>query len=1155
MRVTAANAFVGAIVVALGISAAFAQDITTYDINQIQHALVARGYNIGLVDGLWGRRSINALAAFQKAHGLRATGELNDVTIKRLLESPEPQATAPTLSQTTLPAISTLSPNSQPLPIPVLPQVTIVEQPLPAPLSEPMPRSLGSTMQSIAISPPKAIAAPTLTESFEAIRAGWLAAGVVTIAAIFLLLRRRHTAQAVQNARTSSTGHVNANTNTWHSFNSPPTSKGSRATLDVNPPPRPAATSMPPEIKASIASHNTQVAEAIRTRLVEDLGVSAVATAISWESQNKNSPRPAKDSAQLIALKESVAAHNASVEQAIRDALKKSKDRPLIKHPTRHLDSSSHMLSKLRSSIAAHNAKVEIAIKARLAENLGLSAVARAERLEGLNEDSSLPTKDSSKLITLKESVEEHNAGVEQSIRDANKKNGDRSFIGRPAGYLGQDISQQLDCWISANQPVTIGNCVIPGGLIYFGNHLPQCGNTYRAENCLIDPRLAIANRGDPGGHTMGYCPSYSEITAEARRSYLDWLAGPRSDPSTYIGYVFLYFYGLERRLMLEKGAPDANLVTAEVRRLMRVYGSHNSFCRCAQDLLSAYELQEAREPEAMVPSVDAGGYEVPLSIKAALGARVRDGQPIEADLLLAYVMSHPEVSVRTPAKRALGELRQLFQQGLSKRHPIGFVLSASRAKKLTASYRACSGTFEVEILPYGGELPDISSYSRPLNVGREILESCTTQLEDYSRALGRTSDPTPTLAVLARLPSSLRRQRADLVAAASMKTLDTLCDNATPSDPEQLRSLVGMADSTELNRAKLRELAGILAVFGYGITADPAFAVRTIKANDPVIVFRLDCPVETAADLAPTPHYAHVQATLMLALFVAMADGALEDRERQSLMARVDAATELPEDERRRLVAELVAQASTLGRVTDWMKRLKDLEATDSERVADILVAAAAADGRIDPSEVTLLEKVFSRLGLDASALYARLHGSIAAPTEGPDDDLKIVLTAGKAPKTAPIPPPPAAGEGGRAVRVDLSRLEAIRRETLSASNVLADIFAEEEGPPEPEAITRVVPEPAEDTTFEGLEGRYRCLLTDLAERNEWTSADFEHLTRRAGLMPAAARQILNDWSLDRFDELVLEGEDVIIINRYLLPPSSLAPSSNSFVDPRVST
>ncbi|MBN8998232.1 MAG: peptidoglycan-binding protein, partial [Rhizobiales bacterium] len=54
-------------------------------VQDIQQALAQRGYSIGSIDGLWGRRSINALAAFQKAEGLPATGELDPATVSRLL--------------------------------------------------------------------------------------------------------------------------------------------------------------------------------------------------------------------------------------------------------------------------------------------------------------------------------------------------------------------------------------------------------------------------------------------------------------------------------------------------------------------------------------------------------------------------------------------------------------------------------------------------------------------------------------------------------------------------------------------------------------------------------------------------------------------------------------------------------------------------------------------------------------------------------------------------------------------------------------------------------------------------------------------------------------------------------------------------------------
>lgn len=512
MRATAGTGiFVGMVIAAVIGSAAFAQDIA-YDINQIQRALVARGYNIGSVDGLWGRRSINALAAFQKSHGLRAKGELNDVTVKRLLESPQPQAAMPALPPTTSPTIGTPSPTSPLLPIPALPQAVMVEQTLPAPLSESVSHPLGSVVPSAVISPPKVISMSISSQSLEAIRAGALAAGAVAIAiaVVFLFVRRRRTAQIVQNAGASSTGHVSIASSTQ--LSPPPISKSSSAHPEVNQPIKPVAS-------------NVQI-----------------------------SP-------------------------------------------------------DLTASIAAHNAEVEKAITARLAEDAILSAMAATVNLENSNRDLSLFTKDGTQFIALKERLAAHNANVKQAIHDAHQKNKNQPFIARSTERPSQDDSPQFNGWIPANQPITVGNHVIPGGLIYVGDRLPQTAHVHRAENCLINPRLAIASRGDPGGHTMGYWPSYSEITAEARRSYLDWLAGPRSDPSTYIGYVFLYFYGLERRLMLEKGAPDAGLIIAEVRRLMRIYGSHSSFRRYAQEILSAYELQEAREPETVVPSPDTGSY------------------------------------------------------------------------------------------------------------------------------------------------------------------------------------------------------------------------------------------------------------------------------------------------------------------------------------------------------------------------------------------------------------------------------------------------------------------------------------------------------------------------------------------------------------------
>ncbi|OWK20010.1 hypothetical protein AJ88_35375 [Mesorhizobium amorphae CCBAU 01583] len=271
-----------------------------------------------------------------------------------------------------------------------------------------------------------------------------------------------------------------------------------------------------------------------------------------------------------------------------------------------------------------------------------------------------------------------------------------------------------------------------------------------------------MAAHGDPLGQTMGYWPSYSRISPAARKSYLDWLAGSRSDPDAYIGYVFLYFYGLERRLMLEESPPDADGVVAEVRRLLQVYGGNDSFKRFAGELLSAYQLKTAQLPEKLDLEVAENSYDIPIMLKVALGMRVRSGDVIEPDLLLAYVIADPETRVRTPARRAQTVLRELFAEAVEKKYPNGVRVAAAGVRKLKVNYRACSGTFDLDIRPLGGDLPDITNRSEPIGGARRIFDDCTDRLDDYSRMLGRSEGLRPTLAAVAQLPLGLRVKYAE---------------------------------------------------------------------------------------------------------------------------------------------------------------------------------------------------------------------------------------------------------------------------------------------------------------------------------------------------------------------------------------------------------
>ncbi len=91
-----------------------------------------------------------------------------------------------------------------------------------------------------------------------------------------------------------------------------------------------------------------------------------------------------------------------------------------------------------------------------------------------------------------------------------------------------------------------------------------------RTDNCLIDPNLKVSkSNADVVGQHMDYWPAYENMRPSSRRAFLEWLSGDRADPDTYIGYVFLYLYGLERRGVLERAVEDHAAIRAEVERLL----------------------------------------------------------------------------------------------------------------------------------------------------------------------------------------------------------------------------------------------------------------------------------------------------------------------------------------------------------------------------------------------------------------------------------------------------------------------------------------------------------------------------------------------------------------------------------------------------------
>ena len=131
---------------------------------------------------------------------------------------------------------------------------------------------------------------------------------------------------------------------------------------------------------------------------------------------------------------------------------------------------------------------------------------------------------------------------------------------------------------------IALGGVKIYGGMFYAGANMKDMVEPRLTEPSLLSPLYPVAESAEEAAPLPSY-PCYEYLTPEQRRGYVEFLASDRSETDD-IGFVFLYFYGLERRLLLDTTKPDevsdeerASLIS-ELLRILEVFGERSrSLC------------------------------------------------------------------------------------------------------------------------------------------------------------------------------------------------------------------------------------------------------------------------------------------------------------------------------------------------------------------------------------------------------------------------------------------------------------------------------------------------------------------------------------------------------------------------------------------------
>ena len=690
--------------------------------------------------------------------------------------------------------------------------------------------------------------------------------------------------------------------------------------------------------------------------------------------------------------------------------------------------------------------------------------------------------------------------------------------------------------WLGKDQVALVAGEEI-GGFVYVGENLEPIysdsqqddeyygmsfsyGSDYDA--ALIRPSAKV-NYTNPDfeGRNLDYWPNYSTIPPRSRAAYLTWLVNGKSNEDVSIGYVFLYFYGIERRLFFD---PNIDLSIQEplelINELVRLYSiyaeksrSFRNYCSnlICQAILAYYPENIDEIPDSVL---DAFTFEISPIVKFKLAEFANQQIPVPDKWAYALIVSHPEISLKMPAKRCPSEFKKLFLQLYEDKYGNGIIIKECK-RKLTIDYRPASSTLMSIANPAG--IPkgykDVAELRGTVNRFAGILEKCYELLNPYSRFLGRAPHLADTLEAVLLLPPQLISPDDDRIKDVRQKLINE------DMKERGLRSIklhllcdtLGIPAKDNLSLKAIRDIKNSMSGLGFGFSPDYDYCGIKADKKNKVVIFQID---SSQPDLEREKYVVQrIILFLRLGMLIATADGHVSSDEIEYLTNMIDG-NDLSNNSRTRLWAFLEFLLNNKVSNVALKKNVDKLSQAHKNLLANEMTAMVKADGEIDKNEITQLGKIFKMLGLDSKQALTHLHRTEAVTVE------PVTVAQKTKHQDYQIPLPKEKQVSGKSV-IDYEKVALKQKETEEVFTVLGEIFQDED----------TIVEETGKSNLEGLNDLHQKLFDFLVTKSEWPRTEVEEFCKPMQLMVDGAMEVINDYAISKYEEPLLEGDDPIYV------------------------
>jgi hypothetical protein len=737
------------------------------------------------------------------------------------------------------------------------------------------------------------------------------------------------------------------------------------------------------------------------------------------------------------------------------------------------------------------------------------------------------PSRPSSAIgLTVSKPVRREEGITIQVVLGRGDSSVDRAPVNRNTKLHWRDPGEQFSC----------SGVQLAGGMIYtIERPLPWPG-----EPSAVVLSLSVGAISADCAQDLGYYPQYANLTPEQRRCYLEWLFSGRrdTDPSQRaLGYIFLFFYGLERRVLLEGDRKPALL--EEITALLEHYGpvhKSRSLRSYALQLLHFSGWQLGPEAyRALWPRLLEFDGERPDQdgLRFVLANLYQQGEPLDWTVAYRLALGHDESRHSTVVARVREKFWELFEQRFKEQFPAGIPLEASKQDALV-QYRPASSALlnyrhwgRAEANPFELRLPNVAGLRRQFKALPEIWNSCIEDLSGYSRAISsKRQGQAAALATWQALPAHLRRGQDHPLKHAFEEMLKSGSQEGDyvfiPAGV--LGAMLEIEQRPKLTVGHSRQISDLVRGLGWQLAPSPEVTGLPLSWNQELALYP-GLPDETVE-----PRVRGLIRLLYLAVALASAGGVIDHDELQAFHGLIAEHVEQEVDWRplRATEASLCRDGNAAVRALPQITKL--IPAENRAFVLRTMARIAAARKEVSLQELKLLRRVARGFHMAPDAVEGMLR----------EDAFREVAISppGQNSKGEPIPARPSSTGAG--FSLDQDRIKALTAETSEVISMLSLVMAEPEETPNvaPFTAPAEVPVIADSPAWlAGLELRYHSAVLTLVRYDEMTCRDFDALAASCHLLPDDLLNAVNAWADETLGDFLLERAENVRIFRTLLP------------------